>query len=68
MFHEVNLFGVYFAPFVIMMLAAWAVTLPLYAISNRYSLTTLVWHRGLFNLCIYVAVLSIIVVLSGANL
>lgn len=67
MYSEVNLLGVYVAPFVLMMLGAWILTIPFTLISNRYSLSRFVWHRGLFNLCIYVILLSFIVVLSGAT-
>jgi len=67
MYHEVNILGVYIAPFVLMMLVAWLVTLPLTLLSNHYNLTRFVWHRSLFNLSIYVIVLSVITVLSGAK-
>jgi hypothetical protein len=67
MYSEVNILGVYVAPFVVMMIVAWGAMLPVLMLSNRYSLPRLVWHRGLFNLCIYLIILSIIVVLSGAK-
>ncbi|MGJ4889352.1 DUF1656 domain-containing protein [Bradyrhizobium sp. HKCCYLRH3099] len=66
MYREINLFGVYFAPFVGMLLLAWVATLPLSFLGARLRMNRLVWHPGLFNLSIYVIVLSAIVVVSGA--
>lgn len=58
MYEELDLFGVYLAPFVAMMLVAWVVTQPLNAISNRFSLPCRIWHPGLFNICVYLVVLA----------
>ncbi|MBB4349380.1 DUF1656 domain-containing protein [Aliirhizobium cellulosilyticum] len=65
MYQEVNVLGVYLAPIVLMMLLAWIITLPIHHVSNRFGLTRRVWHRGLFNLCIYISVLSITIVSFG---
>ena len=66
-FTEINIFGVYVAPIAVMMLAAWVVTIPLSLIANRYGIARKVWHPGLFNLCIYVIILSLIVLFVGAR-
>lgn len=62
MYEEVNFLGVYFAPFVVMLLVAWLLTQPLNMISNRYSLSSHVWHGALFNFCIYIVVLAGVVI------
>jgi protein AaeX len=67
MFEEINIFGVYVAPIVVMMIGAWVIMLPINRISNFYSLTTRVWHSSLFNLCIYIVVLATIVAIYGAQ-
>lgn len=61
MFEELNVYGVYFAPVVAMLLTAWLLTQPLNAISNRYAISSYVWHPGLFNFCIYIIVLAVVV-------
>jgi len=61
MYEELNVHGVYFAPFVAMLLTAWLLTQPLNAISNRYALSSYVWHHVLFNFCIYIVVLAFVV-------
>lgn len=58
MFEELDVFGVYLAPFVGMLVVAWIATQPLNAISNRFGLPSRVWHPGLFNVCVYIIVLA----------
>ena len=65
MYAEINIFGVYVAPFAVMMLAAWLATIPLSLVVDRLGISRRVWHPGLFNLCLYVIVLSLIVLLAG---
>lgn len=67
MYREVNAFGVYVAPFVVMLLLAWVATIPLGILGARLQLSRRVWHPGLFNLSIYVIVLSTIVIVSGVH-
>lgn len=62
MFEELDLLGVYLAPFVAMMLFAWIVTQPLNAISNRLGLPGRIWHPALFNFCVYIVILAATVV------
>lgn len=61
MFSEINILGVYVAPFAVMMLLAYVAMLPLNLISARMGLSQRVWHPGLFTLCLYVIVLALIV-------
>lgn len=65
MYTEINILGVYVAPFAVMMLAAWVATFPLSLVANRLEVTRRIWHPGLFNLCIYIIILSLIVLYVG---
>lgn len=65
MYTEINILGVYVAPFAVMMLAAWAATFPLSLVANHLEITRRIWHPGLFNLCIYIIILSLIVLYVG---
>lgn len=67
MYSELNILGVYVAPFSVMMLLAWLVTIPLRMLSNHYGISRRAWHPGLFNLCVYIIVLSLIVLAAGAH-
>ncbi|HET6608190.1 MAG TPA: DUF1656 domain-containing protein [Rhodopila sp.] len=64
-FTEFNLFGVYVAPVVPMMVAAWLLMLPLRRIAGRLGLLSLVWHPSLFVIALYTIVLSVIVLCVG---
>ncbi|WP_298427105.1 DUF1656 domain-containing protein [Rhodoblastus sp.] len=55
---EVNLFGVYVAPFVGDLLVAFALFLPLRWLVARLGLFAHFWHVALVELCLFVAVLS----------
>ncbi|MCX5495597.1 DUF1656 domain-containing protein [Kaistia dalseonensis] len=65
MFTEVNILGVFISPFVVMMFAAWLIITPVTMITTRYRLFSRMWHPGLFNLCLYVITLSLIVIYFG---
>ena len=62
---EVNLFGVYVAPISLMMVAAWAVLVPLRHLAGRMGLFRYVWHPALFTFATYIIVLAAIVLLVG---
>jgi hypothetical protein len=57
-FTEINLFGVYVAPISLMMIGAWFITIALRRGANRFGLLRYVWHPALFEVALYVAVLS----------
>ena len=57
-FIEINLFGVYVAPFSLLMVAAWFVTIVLRLIAGRFGLLRHVWHPALFVFAVYLIVLS----------
>ncbi len=67
MFSEVNILGVYVAPFAVMMLMAYVAMLPLNLICARAGVMRRVWHPGLFTLCLYIIVLALIVLAWGAR-
>jgi hypothetical protein len=60
-----NIFGVYVAPFALMMFVAWIATMPLRRLGGRMGLSRIVWHPALFNTGVYVIVLSLIVLVTG---
>ena len=64
-FTEVNLFGVYFAPMSLMMVAAWVFTIGLRRLAVRFELLRYVWHPALFVFAVYIIVLSSIVLVAA---
>ena len=62
-FTEINLFGVYVAPISLLMVAAWILLLPLRRLADRSGLLRRVWHPSLFVFCIYMILLSSMVLL-----
>jgi protein AaeX len=62
---EINLFGVYVAPITPMIVAAWLMLIPIRRIAERFGLLRHVWHPALFLYCVYVVLLSVIVLLVG---
>jgi hypothetical protein len=65
MFAEVNPFGVYVAPMLVMMVAAWLAVVALRRVANRVGLLRHVWHPALFAGATYVIVLSLIVLVAA---
>ena len=64
-FHEVNVFGVYFAPISLMMVAAWLVLMTLRRAGDHFGLLRHVWHPALFVSAVYMILLSSIVLIVG---
>lgn len=60
-FVELDVFGVYIAPMAAMMLAAYLVLMPLRWLALSTGLLRRVWHPALFQIAVYLAVLSAIV-------
>jgi len=58
---EVSIFGIFVSPFVLMMLGAWLITMPLRYLGDRIGIARYVWHPALFDMAIYVIVLSLVV-------
>jgi len=62
-FAEVDLFGVYFAPISLMMLAAWFVLIALRRAADHFGLLRQVWHPAPFVFACYTIMLSSIVLI-----
>jgi len=61
-FTEINLFGLYVAPIAAIMVVAWIVYLLIRRAGDRFGLTGQVWHPALFELALYVAIVSSVVI------
>jgi hypothetical protein len=64
MITDINLVGVYVAPFVPMAIASALITLVLLRVADCFGITRHVWHPSLFNSAVYVIVLSLVVISS----
>ena len=64
-FVEINLFGIYVAPFAVILVAAWIATIGLRRIADHFGLLRYVWHPPLFVGALYVIVLSSIVLITA---
>ena len=60
---EINLLGVYVAPIVVIMAAAWILLLSVRRVAVLFGLSQYVWHPALFSLAIYVIFVSSIVLI-----
>ena len=59
-YSNMNVFGVYIAPFVPMLIIAWVVTGLSLRITNSAGLARWVWHPALFNIAVYIIVLYVV--------
>ena len=62
-FTEINLFGLYVAPITLIMAVGWVAYVLVRRTGDRFSLTQRVWHPALFELALYVIIVSSIVVI-----
>ena len=60
MIKEINLFDIYIAPFAGYMAIALAIFLPIRYYFDRIQLQRYVWHRALFDMAVYVIILSLV--------
>jgi protein AaeX len=60
-FNEINLFGLFVAPIVVILALAWIIYLVLRRAGDRVGLSEQVWHPALFDLALYVIIVSSIV-------
>ncbi len=60
MLKEINIGGVFFSPFVGELAIALLIFLPLRHLFDRYQIQRWVWHRQLFDISIFVIILSLI--------
>ena len=61
---EIDIAGVYIAPFCAYLLAAGTIYLPVRLIFDRVKVERFVWHRALFDLAVFVIILGL---LAGAS-
>ena len=64
-FNEINLFGIYVAPITLIMAVAWVVYLIVRRAGDRFGLVQKVWHPALFELALYVMIVSSIVLVMA---
>jgi hypothetical protein len=64
-YSDINLFGIYVAPIVPMLLGAWVVLVPLRWAADRAGLLRHAWHPALFVFSVYVMLVSAIVLCAG---
>ncbi len=62
-FNEINLFGLYVAPIMLIMAVGWVAYLVVRRVGDRFGLAQRVWHPALFELALYVIIVSSIVVM-----
>ena len=60
MLKEINLDGVYVAPFVGFLFFALLIFIPIRILFDRYQIQRWVWHRQLFDISVFIIILSII--------
>jgi protein AaeX len=60
-FNEINLFGLYVAPITVIMAVAWVAYVVVRRAGDRFGLTQRVWRPALFELALYVMIVSSIV-------
>jgi len=60
MLKEINLGGVFIAPFAGYLLVALLIFIPVRILFDRYAIQRWVWHRPLFDISVFVIILSII--------
>ena len=65
-FVEIDILGVYVAPIVPLMIVAFLVTLALRWVALALGLFRWIWHPALFELSVYLIVLTGVVVTAGA--
>jgi protein AaeX len=61
-FNEINLFGLYVAPIAVIMAVAWVAYVVVRRACDRFGLIQRVWHPALFELALYVMIVSSIVI------
>jgi len=60
MLKEVNIDGVFIAPFAAYLFAALLIFIPVRILFDRYAIQRWVWHRPLFDLSVFFIILSLI--------
>jgi undecaprenyl pyrophosphate phosphatase UppP len=61
---ELDIYGVLVPALLVWLIVAYALSLIVSRIMQRFGLYRLVWHRALFNFALYVCLLGVVVYLS----
>jgi hypothetical protein len=65
MLKEVNIDGIFIAPFALDLAIALVIFMPLRLVFDRYAIQRWVWHRPLFDIAVFVIIVSLIGLLAG---
>jgi protein AaeX len=60
MLKEVDICGVFIAPFAVYLFAALLIFTPVRILFDRYAIQRWVWHRQLFDISVFIIILSLI--------
>jgi hypothetical protein len=60
MLKEIDIFGVYVAPFTGYLVLALLIFYPIRLLFDRYAIQRWVWHRSLFDISVFIIILSLI--------
>ncbi len=60
MLKEINIYGIFFAPFVGYLFFALLIFIPVRIFLDRIAIQRWVWHRPLFDVSIFIIILSLI--------
>jgi hypothetical protein len=60
MLKEINLDGIFISPFALDLFIALLIFLPLRVVFDRWGIQGLVWHRPLFDVSVFVIIVSLI--------
>jgi protein AaeX len=65
-FVEINVFGILISPFVPLMALAFAITMTLRWVAVRHGWARSIWHPALFEVSVFVIILTMTVLLFGS--
>jgi protein AaeX len=60
MLKEIDIFGVFIAPFAGFLFIALLIFIPVRMLFDRYAIQRWVWHRPLFDISVFIIILSLI--------
>jgi hypothetical protein len=60
MLKEIDIFGVFIAPFAGYLFLALLIFIPVRMLFDRYAIQRWVWHRPLFDISVFIIILSLI--------
>jgi hypothetical protein len=60
MLKEVDIYGIFIAPFAAYLFVAFLIFIPVRILFDRYAIQRWVWHRPLFDISVFMIILSLI--------